>query len=171
MIESWKAIPGWEGLYEVSDQGRVRRLLRRCGTGAMRLGAPAIVTPKGTGKGYLGVTLARSGKKTRRYIHALMLEAFVGPAPPGHEAAHGDGIRTRNVLDNLEWKTRAANHADKHRHGTALVGEMVPTAKLTEVAVLAIRASTETCTVLAERHGVCRSLISLVRRKQIWRHV
>jgi hypothetical protein len=63
-------------------------------------------------------------------LHRLVLLAFVGPCPEGHEAAHDDGNRKNARLTNLAWKTKASNTADKYRHGTHLTGSRVGNAKL-----------------------------------------
>ncbi len=60
-----------------------------------------------------------SGKTCTRYVHRLVLEAFVGPCPPGMVACHYDGNSANNAVSNLRWDTQAGNIADKKRHGTA----------------------------------------------------
>lgn len=170
MTEEWRAPPGLDGIYEVSTLGRLRRLLLRQGTGVVKLDAPVIVKPKPRGK-YLGVTLCRDGWKKQFYIHDLVLLTFVGPAPPGHEGAHDDGVRTHNALSNLAWKTRSQNHMDKWRHGTMEHGEGHRNAKLTVAEVLAIRSCATSSALLAERFDVSSSLIRQVRLRKIWRHV
>ena len=80
--------------YFVSDLGRVRgprKILK--------------LRPCGPGK-YLAIHWAGG---TNRYVHLLVLEAFVGPRPPGMEALHGDDERDNNRLDNLSWGTHAVN--------------------------------------------------------------
>lgn len=88
--------------YEVSSEGRVR------------LG-DRIVRLETSDSGYLR---ARPRGKVL-LVHKAVLEAFVGPAPSRrHEAAHKNGCKTDNRLDNLEWKLKEDNEADKRRHGT-----------------------------------------------------
>ncbi len=62
-------------------------------------------------KPYLRVTLSKNGKQYRLKIHRLVLEAFVGPRPPGHVACHKDGDKLNNCLDNLGWVTRKECYA------------------------------------------------------------
>jgi hypothetical protein len=64
-------------------------------------------------------------------VHHLVLEAFVGPRPAGHEAAHGDGDKTNNALANLRWATPKENAADRYRHGTVLFGTRHPLGRKT----------------------------------------
>lgn len=72
--------------------------------------------------GYPMVTLCQGGKQGNHHVHTIVLEAFVGPCPPGMEACHDpDRTRTNCLPSNLRWDTRKANHADKRKHGTAFL--------------------------------------------------
>jgi len=112
----WRAVPGWEGYFEVSDDGRVRSLDRKVShptSGTRRLKGRELKQAKaGTGGGYFYVTLTRAGERRNKYVHTLVLEAFVGPQPEGMEACHGPAGRYVNTPDNLRWDTRKANVAD-----------------------------------------------------------
>jgi hypothetical protein len=68
--------------------------------------------------GYLYVNLKRVGSQSQRAVHRLVLEAFVGPCPPGMEGCHNDGDQLNNRLDNLRWDTPSNNKLDSVRHGT-----------------------------------------------------
>jgi hypothetical protein len=103
MIEIWKAIPGYEGLYEVSDQGRVRNAVKILAQAAMRSGHMAVHLSKRT-----------------MYVHRLVLFAFIGPPPQSNqrmECRHLDGNPANNNLVNLAWGTVAENRADRRRLG------------------------------------------------------
>jgi hypothetical protein len=102
VTEEWRPVPGFVG-YEVSDQGRVRSLLGR---------EPLILRPYTRKTGYRHVVL--HGKT--RFVHHLVLEAFVGPRPDGQECRHLDGQSGNNERGNLCWGTRAEQTADKARH-------------------------------------------------------
>jgi len=103
--ERWLAVPEWEH-YEVSDLGHIRR------TGGRVLKGLAI------GDGYRGIILCRNKVHKRRYLHDLVLSAFVGPRPVGHYGCHNNGVRDDNRLANLRWDTPSANNLDQLRHGT-----------------------------------------------------
>lgn len=121
VIEAWRPIPGFPG-YEASDLGRVRSW---CRLGPMHPAPtePRIKSASHTGR-YLGVTLTRTdGKKVRRYVHHVVLEAFVGPCPEGMEAAHDDDNPLHNALRNLAWKTHQANCDDRARNGGNCFGD------------------------------------------------
>jgi hypothetical protein len=107
MIETWKSVPGYADLYEVSDHGNVRSL---------RSGKPLKQQPDSDGK-HLRVKLCRDGHKMTCRVHKLVLEAFVGPAPDGTESCHRDGNGENNALTNLRWGTRSGNMQDKVNHG------------------------------------------------------
>lgn len=114
--EVWTPVPGWEGLYEVSDHGAVRSLDRVDRFGRYFHGQTLSAdTIKG---GYKRVTMASGSRRERRQIHHLVLEAFVGPRPMGMEGCHGNGHPDDNRLANLRWDTRPENARDTVRHGT-----------------------------------------------------
>lgn len=115
--EIWKPIPGYEGQYEVSDQGRVRSLDRTLTTklGYQRRHKGHMINPRLSRRGYLRVSLT---KKKDHYMHRLVLLAFTGPRPEGMECLHDDGNPLNNNLKNLRWGTPSENAYDRVRHGT-----------------------------------------------------
>lgn len=116
--EHWLPVVGYEGLYEVSDLGRVRSLDRVVRYGNVRYPkAGRILTPAVTAPGRRMVGLARDGKVANRRIYVLVLEAFVGPRPQGADACHDDGDPSNDRLNNLRWDTASANRRDTIRHG------------------------------------------------------
>lgn len=167
--ERWLPVVGWEGVYEVSDNGRVRSLTRHEGQQIVhgRIKRPRLC------EGYPRVSLCKGGKQRSAFVHRLVLAAFVGPCPEGQQCRHLDGNPRNNCLPNLAWGTPYENAQDRVRHGTAtaLKGEATPAAKLTEADVVVIRASTDTNRALATRYGVDPSTISLARSGRRWRHL
>ena len=118
--EEWRAIPGYEGYYEVSNQGHVRGLDRRIVTSdGRRCQIPARALP-GTINyhGYLRVSLCKNGNEVEWPIHRLVLLAFVGPLPEGMHSCHGNGVQTDNRLANLRYDTVSGNRVDAVKHGT-----------------------------------------------------
>lgn len=115
-MESWKPVVGYEGIYEVSDLGRIRSLARLDSRGRRRSAKIRALSRQKSG--HLTVGLCRSGAKKSAGVHRLVLEAFVGPCPPGMEACHWNDIPDDNRLENLRWDTRSANAADSVRNGT-----------------------------------------------------
>lgn len=119
MQEVWKTIPGYEGLYEVSDQGRVRNSTRMLALTRLK-------------SGHLSVRLNRNFY----YVHRIVLSVFVCP-PEEYasdvrvEARHLDGNPANNTLKNLAWGTVKENRADRRRLGEK--------AKLTKEQMLALQ--------------------------------
>lgn len=162
--EIWKPVVGYEGLYEVSDHGRVRRYGRIVGG----------YLPK---SGYPQIRLSKANNPKTSNIHRLVCEAFHGPPPsPEHEVAHLDGARTNNRADNLKWKTVAENAADRKVHGTERMGEEIAhLAKLTAEKVREIRAKHSPPIVgygcLAREYGVSRTAIMQIIKRRHWKHI
>lgn len=102
MTEEWRDIKGYEGLYLVSNLGRVYGIKRK-----------NILHPGLTEKGYLSVGLSKDGKGTSKKVHRLVAKAFLGESKL--EVNHKDGDKTNNRVDNLEYCTRSQNirHAIK----------------------------------------------------------
>jgi hypothetical protein len=176
--EVWKAVPGYEGLYEVSDMGRVRSLdrvverLGRWGKVVAQRVAGRVMRP-GPHKGGYGL-LHLYGARGRRTatVHGLVAAAFLGPRPEGSDVCHNDGNPKNCRLDNLRYGTRAENDADKDRHGTRPLGEAHAAAKIDERAVAEIRALRGAPQKeIADRFGVTFSNVSAIQLRKSWRHV
>ena len=105
--EQWRPVAGYEGIYMVSDHGRIRnckpaqRILKQCTTL----------------RGYKRVGLCRNGTQITQRVHRLVLEAFISPCPEGMEACHEDHNPGNNKLSNLHWDTHLANVLDSVRAG------------------------------------------------------
>lgn len=156
MQEVWKPIPGYEGRYEVSNQGRVRsnkKILALCNVSS----------------GYKAVSL---GKNNSKLIHRLVAAAFLGAAPLDKRLVlHGNGDRFDNRLSNLRYGSHKDNSADAKLHGTQAKGERQHAAKLTAEQVLYIRASNETGAALAKKFSVTTACISAIVKRKNWQHV
>lgn len=124
-LEQWRPIFGFEGLYEVSNTGRVRRLdgyvdypAKNGRKGYVQFHPARELRPGPNGQsGHLRVNLSRNGRSVTKPIHVAVLESFVGPRPEGLEARHLDDDPTNNNLSNLAWGTRLENMLDRVRNG------------------------------------------------------
>lgn len=163
--EEWRTIPGFEGLYQVSSLGRVRRITK----------VPAyILRSRVCTSGYMRVRMCKDGIPHDGDIHVLMCSAWHGPKPsPLHEAAHWNGDRLDNVPLNLRWATPTEQALDKHRHGTTVRGEASLQAKLTEADVRAIRVryAPGLASALGLEFGVTKENIYHIVKRRAWRHV
>lgn len=167
--ERWRAVAGYEGLYEVSDQGRLRSL-RTSGPG--KRGVGGLIGTVGTG-GYVQGNLfdGRGGSRPFR-MHVLVLEAFVGPRPLGKLSRHLDGNHANNRVENLAWGTQLENMADSIAHGTRPRGERHCRAKLTEAQVREIRrlsaAGLGSYAELGKAYGVTEGYIGDIVKRRRW---
>ena len=179
MTETWRPISGYEGFYEVSDDGRVRSVDRTvwCKPSDYR---PAhhksykgSALPQYTSKdGRRSVNLHRNNKHKTVRVCRLVAEAFIGPCPNGMECCHNDGDSQNNVPSNLRWDTRRGNSDDTLRHGTRLRGEKKPTSLLTEIDVRFIRHWLKdgrfSQPQIASSFGVHRSTINNINNGYAW---
>jgi hypothetical protein len=176
-METWKAVPGWEGWYEVSDAGQVRSLPRQ----SVANGAPATYQGKllklGQLKnGYLQVSLSRPGERRYAYVHRLVMEAFEGPPPCGLEVCHADGTRDNNSLFNLRYGSRSENAKDRIAHGRGPTGkktrgEKNGASRLTESDVRRIREAPGTLKEIAAAFGVHLGTIHCIKTNKTWAHL
>lgn len=122
---------------------------------------------------YLGQMITHvDGRIVKRYMHRLVLEAIVGPCPPGMQARHLNGDRHDNSATNLVWGTKRENEADKVFHGTAPCGTRNGMAKLTWRQARQVRALVRAGTVqrrVAAQLGVSPMTISRIVRGESWR--
>jgi DNA-binding XRE family transcriptional regulator len=117
--EQWRVVPGTEGIYAVSDRARVKCLK------PTRIGRPmsddgTVTAYRSPDPGnYLVVSIRVDGRQVTRPVHALMLEAFVGPRPSAeHVACFIDGDEKNVTLSNLEWRTFKVRNDSRRERGS-----------------------------------------------------
>jgi hypothetical protein len=112
----WCPVLGYEGLYVVSDQGRVRSLDRwKPYRGSMRSVAGCEISPTKV-SGYPRVLLWKNGHGRNAFIHRLVAVAFLGEPPtPAHQINHKNGDRADARVVNLEWVTASENLKHSYR--------------------------------------------------------
>lgn len=179
LVENWRPIVGYEGLYEVSDLGRVKR------TGKGRGAMPGhVLTPRITSRTnqYLRVTLNKGGKIRPHRVHGLVLAAFIGPRPTGLEIDHINNNKQDNRLCNLEYVTSSENKLRAYRAGVRVGprGSNCGTSKLTEGEVVRIRDLLSKIRtgelvlshrMVAEQFDVSRACVSFINTGRSWGHL
>ncbi len=191
-VERWEPIKNFSK-YLISDLGRVLSLSRK----RYRILKPTLFKRCG----YMYVTLYEDGNHQKFRVHKLVLEAFVGPCPEGHECNHKNGNKTQNCLDNLQWVTHMENvqhaieaglskpsygmlgkqHSESTRkkmsyaHKGMNAGEDNTQAKLDNIKVKRIKELLKEGMLshgqIAQFFSVSRSLVSMISEGRRWSHV
>jgi len=159
--ERWNPIAYYEGLYDVSNLGRIRCSSTRKGAVRWRIISQQLGT-----KGYPIVRLHKNGGRFRVRTHKLVAEAFIGECPIGKECNHKDGIKTNNRATNLEYITSLEN-----RYHAIQLG-LTP-AKLSESNIhdIRLRIGSETQWSIAKDYGVSQVTISKIKSGQLYKWV
>lgn len=92
MMEEWRAVPGYEGLYEVSNMGNVRNVRRN-----------TLLKLSKTNDGYIQVWLYKNGIRNRFQVHRLVCQAFLPNPDNLPQVNHRDEVKINNRVENLEW--------------------------------------------------------------------
>lgn len=174
IAEEWRAVTGYEGLYEASSLGRVKSLQReitkrtRYGGFMRQVYSEHILQPLPDRKGYLITKIGVLGSKRKIGIHELVLRAFSGAPKPNQITRHLNGNPLDNRPENLAWGTHSENMADRKSHGLYRVCGDHAMAKLTQKDVDLIREGGRKLKELSEITGVGISQVSRIRRNQNW---
>lgn len=128
-MEIWRDIKGYEGLYQVSNLGRVKSLSWSIPGKIMKIFSDE--------KGYLNIHLSKDGKVFHAKIHRLVASEFIGNPEALPEVNHKDFNKANNTPENLEWVTSLQNsthfftEGDYESRNKKLRNERNPNAKLT----------------------------------------
>jgi hypothetical protein len=143
-MENWKPVLGYEGLYEVSNLGKIRNkkglILKDRFKTPMR---------------YRSVALNKNGKAKEKLVSSIVLESFVSPRPHKMVVRHLNGIAQDDRLDNLCWGTQSENILDKITHGTNEYNDVL--VKMTNISTGKILIGRQR--VLARKLNISQSLI------------
>lgn len=187
MDETWKPVKGYEGLYEVSSIGRVKRVARMVDYSNKRFSKDTqmsirekILSPVKIGSSkekYFAVNLRNnSGERKLKKVHRLVAEAFI-PNPGGlPQIDHKDGNKNNNSVSNLEWVTGEENYRRALNMGLACSkGSRNGNAKLTDEQVTEIRKThiresrNFGAMALSRKYGVHRSTIEKIVNGESWK--
>lgn len=172
MCEQWKPVINYEGLYEISNQGRVRRVAPSQGTWPGR-----ILRSRQDSRGYVYIGLYSKGQRKAHLIHRLVAAAFIGPCPPKAEVNHKNGRKMDNRAVNLEYVSRSENV----RHGYHVLGAQTTCGERNTHAKLGIQQVRKirhlwamgeyTQKELGQQFGIDQSAVSLIVTYKRWKHV
>ena len=104
MEEIWKDIPGYEGLYQVSNLGRVRRV-----------DSGRILKPQKCTAGYLKISLSKKSIEKQFLVHRIVAKVFIQNQFYKPQVNHIDGDKTNNCVNNLEWCNNQENNIHSFR--------------------------------------------------------
>jgi hypothetical protein len=176
MKEEWKDIPEYQGLYQVSNLGKVKRLKGKClgKAGKYRNISENILTafPNKTRHNYLYINLNNNGLKQFR-LHRLVAQIFIPNPHNLPEVNHIDGNKENNCVDNLEWCTRLENmqHSYKIKTHTVRKHDLSPNNKLNSKQVMEIRTKLKEGTTgrsLSKEYSISEGMISLIKNNKYW---
>lgn len=172
--EIWKDIPNYEGIYQISNKGRVKSILKN-GVGRKKRDYILSNCLRADGKmEYPSVRLCINGKPKKNYIHRLMASAFI-PNPENKPIInHKDGNKSNNSLDNLEWCDYSHNINHAYQNNLRAVGESHHKAKFTNKDVLQIRADFANGINRKEimnKFNLSQNQYARIVYKRTWKHI
>lgn len=164
ILEEWRTVVDYEGIYEVSNHGQVRRVGKAARHGKGRGGGARVGhvrKPQEIRGGYLSVQLWRDGRQAGHLIHRLVATAFLGPIPADQEVNHRDGNKRNNAVGNLEYLTHADNSKHAYRTGLRTVTvEQMARARRKPRRIVACACGCGTQVETPDRKGRERSFVS-----------
>lgn len=169
MEEIWKDVKGYEGLYQVSNLGKVKSLPK---VGSVK---ENILKNFIKDQGYLAVTVSKNDKRKTYLNHRLLAISFIPNPENKLEVNHKNGIKDDNRVDNLEWCTHSENI--KHAYDNNLLisrkGESHHNTKLSDQNISEIlnNYSSKSQLELSKIYKVSRRQINNIINKKSWKHI
>ena len=173
--ESWQDIPGFDGWYQVSDEGRVRSWRTRANF-CKRAAVPRVLSGRHNMQGYLEVKLTHAVLgKVRVLVHHLVLATFVAHRPHGMVCDHVNAVRNDNRPENLRWVTTRENvqHANRlgRMDGRPGARSQSPLCLDDVLEIRRRRAAGEKLKPIAEAFGVSLSTVTNIATRKTWAEV
>jgi len=174
--EKWVDVVGYEGIYRVSNMGRLWSCPRTWSVGnkgAKRSHNGKILNPTKNIDGYLFVNLTKNGVQSFFFVHRLVGLHFIPNLGDKPEINHKMGIKTDNRASELEWSTRVENIKHSNKNGLAIVlkGEQCGKSKLKDFDIVNIRSSKSKPKELASMYNVTISNICSIISGKTWKHI
>lgn len=169
-MEEWKQVPGYEGIYSISSEGRLRR-----DTGGRGTVEGLILKPRINKDGYVRYALTKDCVQTAHFAHRLVYQAFVGPLIPEMQIDHLNQRKDDNRVENLEQVSRLENMRRSFRAGRDMAkGERNTRSKITEDIVRSVRemlACGHKYTEIGRKYGLTKCHICSIVLRKTWAHV
>lgn len=186
-MEIWKDIKGYEGLYQVSNLGRVKSLGRfhKFPNGGIYEIKPRILKNATETSGYLFVALYNGYRKQYK-IHRLVAEAFIPNPNNLPQVNHKDLNKQNNRVDNLEWCTASENIKHAFKHGVRKMpdklknmiknfdGENNPNSKLKKDEIIDIKTQINngiSYKKIAQKYNLNPNYIYLIKNGKVWKNI
>jgi len=167
--EEWRPVVGFEGWYEVSNLGNIKRVKAACGARPGKV----LKTPRNK-LGYPQVFFSVLNHYSGHSVHRLVAAAFIGSPPVGKPFVnHIDGNKANNKAANLEYVSHAENTAHSIRLGLTFQGSRCFGAKITEDDVRQIRALRGQMVPreVGRKFGIAGDTVRSIWYRKTWRHV
>lgn len=172
MEEIYKDILGFEGLYQISNLGKVKSCLKQVfRRNRYCTQYEKVMKNSLTKKGYHRIELCKDGKSRFYLVHKLVARMFLGECSENMQIRHLDGNKINNNLENLKYGTAKENSDDKIIHGTKIRGSKVGTSKLKDEDIINIRELNKkgiSQGELAKIYKVTQPAISYIISKRNW---
>jgi hypothetical protein len=172
----WKPILGFEGYYEISNNGLVKRAKGKTiyKDGRIAFFSETILKPSINKKGYLSVYLSKNSKKHTLTIHRIVAIAFIENINNKPQVNHIDGDKKNNSVSNLEWCTNEENRVHAVKNGLTPRGIKHFSAKINDNDVINIRQMFKdgnTAIEIKKHYPISIKTIYSIKYKNTWKHL
>lgn len=171
-MEEWRDVAVYEGLYQVSNEGRVRSFRER---GSHKVGTTPFImkTPISMPTGYHVCNLFKHGKRKSALVHRLVATAFIPNPEQKPQVNHKNGVRSDNRLSNLEWVTASENVKHGFDHNGRIPSRLgvhapCPYRPFNEDQIRFIRSANMTGVELSKMFGVSPQAICNIRKRRTY---
>jgi hypothetical protein len=174
MCEIWKDIKGYEGLYQVSNQGRIKSFPRKVNFGrSWRMTKEKFLSPALDSNNYPFVTLSVTQKHFHLSIHRAVAEAFLDNPKELREVNHINGCKIDNYVENLEWISSSDNKYHALDNDLKAHGQDCSFSKLTNEDVFKIKSLRNTMSQLAiaKQFNISQAQVCRIQTGKEWKQL